>query len=85
MKPVDERVNKRSSMDYMNTPQMMKSMKPINPLVGESEGELRRKQIEDEYKEYVFKSMEETRGSRSTSKRMSRYLQKRKEVNSRSP
>ena len=44
-----------------------------NPLFGESEGEYKRKFINNEYKEFAKKSMERSR-DRSTSKRMSRHI-----------
>ena len=55
-----------------------------NPLIGESEGDEKHNMINNEYKEYVRQNMERIR-ERSTSKRMSRHLQKRQEAQSKSP
>jgi len=87
MKPINERAGGKSLMEY-NTPppQRITISKAIpNPLLGESEGEYRRKILNEQYKEYAKKSMERSK-ERSTSKRMQRHLQKKDEgEKSRSP
>lgn len=74
MKSFNERTTANSKMDYSQTPQPSKfhynTLKPLmNPLLGESEGEYRRKMMNDQYKDYARKSLERSR-ERSTSKRM---------------
>jgi len=59
LKPIQER-NKRSSMDYQMSPNMV--MNPFkrlpNILVGESEGDNKKKVFNEEYKEYIRRSLE---------------------------
>ncbi|CDW79214.1 UNKNOWN [Stylonychia lemnae] len=89
LKTINERTGTKSLMDYSQTPQPAKNhfntMKNMpNPLFGESEGDYKRRIMNEEYREYAKKSMERSR-DRSTSKRMSRHIQKRQEAQSKSP
>ena len=55
-------------------------MKPItNPIFGDSDYEPRRRAFQNEYKDYIRKSLETSR-ERSTSKRQSKHLEKLSEA-----
>jgi len=87
MKNFNQRaVGNRSQMEYATaTPQQpSKTMKPHNPLFGDSEYEPRRKAFQNEYKDFIRKSLETSR-ERSQSKRQAKFIEKLQESEHKSP
>ena len=72
-------------MEYSTaTPQPSKTMKPHNPLFGNSEYEPRRQAFQQEYKEFCRKSLETSR-EKSQSKRQVKFIEKLQESEHKSP
>jgi hypothetical protein len=59
-------------------------MKTQNPLFGDSEYEPRRRAFQNEYKEFIRKSLETSR-DRSQSKRQAKFIEKIQEAEQKSP